>query len=117
MPIRCIFLAFFLCVSTAALSKPIQLHCKDNDDLYAPPYTVSLDANSLTVTITRSGDIEPFERQQYTIQNVKNEDGQFSVTASNSILNSHIIVIATGSRQIIYTDSFTDRPLSVDRCN
>ena len=117
MSVRLIFLAFFLCVSTSALSKPILLHCKDIDDLYAPPYTVSLDANSLSVTITRSGEIEPFERQQYNIQSVKNEDGQFSLTASNSILNSHIIVIATGARQIIYTDSFTNRPLSVDRCN
>jgi len=117
MSVRFIFLTLFLCVSTSALSKPILLHCKDNDDLYAPPYAVSLDANSLTVTITRSGDIEPFERQQYNIQSVKNEDGQFSVTASNSILNSHITVIATGARQVIYTDAFTDRPLAVDRCN
>ena len=117
MRVRLLSLAIFLSFSNSAFTKPIVLHCRDNDDLYAPPYTVSLDANALSVTITRSGDITPFERQQYNIQSVKNEDGQFSVTASNSILNSHIVVIATGARQIIYTDSFTDRPLAIDRCN
>ena len=110
------YVTIFVIISNMALSKPIVLHCSDTDDLYAPPYTVALDANALTITITRNGDLTAFEKQQYTIQNVKNEKGEFSLIASNSILNSHITVIASGDKQIIYTDFLTDRPLAVDRC-
>jgi hypothetical protein len=113
---RLLYITLFLLISNVAMSKPVVLHCSDTDDLYALPYTVILDANALTITIIRTGDLMPTEKQQYRIENVQNENGEFSLTASNSLLNSHINVIASGDKQIIYTDFLTNRPMAVDRC-
>jgi hypothetical protein len=101
--------------SHLAAAKPVTLICSETDDLYAPPYRVTLDSNTLKLTITKNNHFGD-EVESYTIDDVENENGLFVVTATGAILNSHIVVIATGRKQISYTDAYTNRPLATDYC-
>lgn len=108
---------FFLLVSFyQASAKPVTLICSDTDDLYAPAYSVRLDSNTLKLTISKNSHLGD-EVESYTIDNVENHNGLFVVTATGTLLNSHIVVIATGKKQISYTDAYTNRPLATDYCN
>ena len=106
---------FILFSSYLAVAKPVTLICSDTDDLYAPPYRVTLDSNTLKLTIAKNNHFGD-EVESYTIDDVQNQDGLFVVTATGTILNSHIVVIATGRKQISYTDAYTNRPLATDYC-
>ncbi|MBM3574775.1 MAG: hypothetical protein FJX39_03525 [Alphaproteobacteria bacterium] len=106
---------FSLIASNIAEAKPVTLICSETDDLYAPPYRVTLDSNTLKLTITKNSHFGD-EVESYTINDVQNENGLFVVTATGAILNSHIVVIATGRKQISYTDAYTNRPLATDYC-
>ena len=106
---------FILFSPYLAVAKPVTLICSDTDDLYAPPYRVTLDSNTLKLTIAKNSHFGD-EVESYTIDDVQNQDGLFVVTATGTILNSHIVVIATGRKQISYTDAYTNRPLATDYC-
>ncbi len=108
-------IVFLLFSSHLAAAKPVTLICSETDDLYTPPYRVTLDSNTLKLTITKNNHFGD-EVESYTIDDVQNENGLFVVTATGTILNSHIVVIATGRKQISYTDAYTNRPLATDYC-
>lgn len=106
---------FLFFLSHLAVAKPVTLICSETDDLYAPPYLVTLDSNTLKLTITKNNHFGD-EVESYTVEDVENQNGLFVVTATGAILNSHIVVIATGRKQISYTDAYTNRPLATDYC-
>ncbi len=95
-----------------AAAKPITLSCQHSDNVYAAPYTVRIDARNAALVIDDDG-----RSDVHAIDSVRDQKGDRQVTASGKLLDSHIVVILSGRKQLWYTDSFTDRVFAIDYCN
>ena len=101
---------------SATAASPVVLSCKDNDNLYDAPYTVSINARSMTVSISRNDGISQGKTDTYQISDIQNDNGVFIVTADRKLFNSHIVVTYSDSATVAYSDAFTNRPIAIDNC-
>lgn len=110
-------LIFTSSVPSATVASPVILSCKDNDNLYDVPYTVSINAKLMTVTISRDNGINPTKSVPYKIIDIRNDNGVFIVTADGRLFNSHIVITYSDNATIAYSDAFSDRPIAMDNCH
>ena len=101
---------------SATVASPVVLSCKDNDNLYDAPYTVSINARLMTVSISRNDGISLGKTDPYQISDIQNDNGVFVVTADGKLFNSHIVVTYSDNATIAYSDAFTNRPIAIDNC-
>lgn len=112
--ILAIFFASSLPSATAA--SPVVLSCKDNDNLYDSPYTVSINARLMTVSISRNDGISGSKTDPYQISDIQNDNGVFVVTADGKLFNSHVVITYSDNATVAYSDAFTNRPIAIDNC-
>lgn len=101
--------------STTSAS-PVVLSCQDNDNLYDAPYTVSINARLMTVSISRANGISGAQTDPYQISDIQNDNGFFVVIADGKLFNSHIVVTYSDNATVAYSDAFTNRPIAIDNC-
>lgn len=101
---------------SATAAGPVVLSCKDNDNLYDAPYTVSINARLMTVSISRNDGISGSKTDPYQISDIQNDNGVFIVTADGKLFNSHIVVTYSDNATVAYSDAFTNRPIAIDNC-
>ena len=101
---------------SATAASPVVLSCKDNDNLYDAPYTVSINARLMTVSILRNDGISRGKTEPYQISDIQNDNGVFVVTADGKLFNSHIVVTYSDNATVAYSDAFTNRPIAIDNC-
>lgn len=111
-----LFLALAFLSAAPAYAGPVVLSCKDNDNLYDAPYTVSINAKLMSVSISRSSGFNHLINDSYQITDIQNYNGSYVVTADGKLFNSHIVVSYGDSATIAYSDAFTDRPIAIDDC-
>ena len=115
---RLLLLAILFAISLPSVTaaSPVVLSCKDNDNLYDAPYTVSINARLMTVSISRNDGISRGKTDPYQISDIQNDNGVFVVTADGKLFNSHIVVTYSDNATIAYSDAFTNRPIAIDNC-
>ena len=115
---RLLLLAILFASSMPSVTaaSPVVLSCKDNDNLYDAPYTVSINARLMTVSISRNDGISRGKTDPYQISDIQNDNGVFVVTADGKLFNSHIVVTYSDNATIAYSDAFTNRPIAIDNC-
>lgn len=109
-------LLFASLLPSAAAASPVILSCKDNDNLYDAPYTVSINARLMNVSISRNDGISRANTEPYQISDIQNNNGVFVVTADGKLFNSHIVVTYSDNATVAYSDAFTNRPIAIDNC-
>ena len=99
-----------------AYARNIILNCSDAVNLYAGSYVVEIDRKNSLIAINR----HPFDssrmNQVFQITNVESRGGFYTITADGKLFNAHMIIELNDDISIEYTDAFTNRPLSIDRC-
>ena len=112
-------IATALCIAGAtAAHGRVLLTCRDSDNLYDAPYTVSIDANNRLLIIDRkdAGPGIDAGRRSYRIDSVDRRGDVFVVHARGGFFNGRINVIVADRKMVEYTDAFTDRAMSTDYC-
>lgn len=112
-------IAAAFCIPGATVAEGrMLLTCRDSDNLYDAPYTVSIDANNRLLFIDRKepGTTVVAGRRSYRIESVDRRGDVFVLHARGSFFNGRINVVVADRKMVEYTDAFTDRTLSLDYC-
>ena len=106
-------ISFGLCFAGAHIAQGrVLLTCRDSDNLYDAPYTVSIDSNNRALLIDRNDG----ERRSYRIDSVDRRGDTFVLHARGGFFNGRINVVVADRKMVEYTDAYTDRTMSLDYC-
>ena len=106
-------ISFGLCFAGSHIAQGrVLLTCRDSDNLYDAPYTVSIDENNRALLIDRNDG----ERRSYRIDSVDRRGDNFVVHARGGFFNGRINVVVADRKMVEYTDAYTDRTMSLDYC-
>lgn len=104
-------IAAAFCIPGATIAEGrVLLTCRDSDNLYDAPYTVSIDANNRLLFIDRKepGTTVDAGRRSYRIESVDRRGDVFVLHARGGFFNGRINVVVADRKMVEYTDAFTD---------
>lgn len=97
-------------------ARPVKLTCSSSVDLYAQPYTVVVDAKTLTVQIINAPGLLAGRRSYRVTQASSASDGGYVVAASGRLHAQIQVMVSPDENWVEYMDAFTNRPFAVDYC-